>query len=85
MSHSDNTFKPCIQRAIFATWIILSSVQSQPSIPDPLLYGWKMAEGGVDVVVSSYKEYFFEIFVDFYSTYFETAVNREKNSAFFLI
>jgi len=53
---SDNTFEPCIRRAIFATWIILSSVQARPSIPDPLLLGWKMAEGGVDAVVSNCKE-----------------------------
>ena len=51
-----DTFEPSIRRAIFATWIILPSVQAQPSIPDPLLHGWKMAEGGVDAVVSSCKE-----------------------------
>ena len=53
---SDDTFEPCIRRAIFATWIILSSVQARPSIPDPFLHGWKMAEGGVDAVVSCCKE-----------------------------
>ena len=37
-------------------WTILSSVQAWPSIPDPLLHGWKMVEGGVDAVVSSCKE-----------------------------
>ena len=47
----DNTFEPCVRRAIFATWIILSSVKARPSIPDPLLFGWKMTEGGVDAVV----------------------------------
>ena len=53
---SDDTFEPCIRRDIFTAWIILSSVQAQPSIPDPLLFGWKMAEGGVDTVVSSCKK-----------------------------
>ncbi|XP_065562052.1 uncharacterized protein LOC136028250 [Artemia franciscana] len=36
---SDDTFEPCIRRAIFAKWIILSSVQARPNIPDPLLHG----------------------------------------------
>ena len=53
---SGDIFESCIWRVIFATWIILLSVQDWPSIPDSLLHGWKMAEWGVDAVISSCKE-----------------------------
>ena len=55
---SDDTFEPCIRRAIFATLIVLSSVQAWPSIPDPVWKRavWKRAEGGVDAVFSSCKK-----------------------------